>query len=151
MQRSQGGFSYVIALFLVAALAIFSVRAMENTASKEQRDREAELLTIGQAYYVAIRQYYENSPGVVKAYPKELVNLLEDARATKITRPLRRLYRDPITGSADWGVIRAADGGVMGIYSRSNRKPFKVAGFPIDMSSFSSANTYQDWKFSYQP
>lgn len=151
MRHDQEGFSYVIALFLVAALAILSVRAMENTASREQREREAELLIIGQAYYVAIRQYYENSPGIIKAYPKELVNLLEDARATKITRPLRRLYRDPITDSADWGIIRAPDGGVMGIYSRSNRKPFKRAGFSIEMSSFSSANTYQDWKFSYQP
>lgn len=151
MRSRQDGFSYVIALFLIAALAILSVRAIENSASREQREREAELLVIGHAYYLAIRQYYENSPGVVKAYPKELVNLLEDGRATKITRPLRRLYRDPITSSANWGIIRAPDGGVMGVYSRSNRKPFKVAGFPIEMNSFSSANTYQDWKFSYQP
>jgi len=38
--RQQGGFSYVIVMFLVAALSLASVRALENTLVSEQRDKE---------------------------------------------------------------------------------------------------------------
>lgn len=149
--HKQQGFSYLIALFLVSMVAIISVRAMENIATTERREKEAELLWIGQAYKKAIRQYYENSPGTVKKFPKDLASLLIDDRATKIARPLRRLYRDPMTASEDWGVIRDKDGGIMGIYSLSETKPIKTAGFPNDLISFTGATRYSDWHFIYQP
>lgn len=147
----QQGFSYLIALFLVSIVAIVSVRAMENIATTERREKEAELLWIGQAYKKAIRQYYENSPGTVKKFPKELADLLLDDRATKIARPLRRLYRDPMNLSEEWGVVRDKEGGIMGIYSLSAAKPIKTAGFPADLVSFTGATRYSDWHFIYQP
>ncbi|MBC3832900.1 type II secretion system protein [Undibacterium amnicola] len=149
--RKQQGFSYLIALFLVSMVAVVSVRAMENLASSERHDKETELLWVGQAYKKAIRQYYENSPGTVKKFPKELAQLLMDDRATKIARPLRRLYRDPITASDEWGIIRDQEGGIMGVYSLSTVKPFKTAGFPADLVSFTGATRYSDWHFIYQP
>ena len=45
-------------------------------------------------------------------------------------RHLRRLYRDPLTGSADWGVVKGPDGGVIGVYSQAPGKPLKQDGFP---------------------
>lgn len=151
MRTKQGGFSYLIALFLVAVLSVITVRAMENLATSARRDKEAELLAIGMEYRRAILLYYENSPGTAKAYPKKLDDLLLDDRATKISRPLRRLYRDPITNQSEWGLIKANDGGVMGVYSLSTGKPIKRKGFAPELSMFEVAVTYQDWKFSYQP
>lgn len=151
MQKKQEGFSYLIALFLVAVLSILTVRAMENVATTARREKEAALMAIGMEYRRAILLYYENSPGTAKAYPKSLSDLLLDDRATKIARPLRRLYRDPITNQADWGLVKTQDGGVMGVYSLSTGKPMKHKGFPPELSYFEVATTYQDWKFSYQP
>ena len=91
MQKKQEGFSYLIALFLVAVLSILTVRAMENVATTARREKEAELMAIGMEYRRAILLYYENSPGTAKAYPKSLSDLLLDDRATKIARPLRRM------------------------------------------------------------
>jgi type II secretory pathway pseudopilin PulG len=147
----QRGFSYLIALFLIASLSILSVRAVENIATKEQREKEAQLLWVGQAYQTAIRHYYENSPGMTKKYPRELHDLLLDQRSTKIMRPLRKLYRDPITHKENWGIVRSEDGGVMGVFSLSEKIPFKKSGFPMTLTSFTNAKSYQDWKFSYQP
>ena len=44
-------------------------------------------------------------------------------------RHLRRLYRDPITGQDEWGLVEAPGGGVMGVYSRSEDEPIKSGNF----------------------
>jgi type II secretory pathway pseudopilin PulG len=150
MRREQG-FSYLIAMFLVATLAVLSVRAIEDTLTGERRAREAELLSVGQAYRNAIRAYYERTPGTVKRYPRDLQALLEDQRTTIMARPLRRAYRDPITASSTWGLVMAPDGGVMGVYSLSTREPIKLGGFSAELSGFANAKSYQDWKFVYRP
>ena len=150
MKRQQG-FSYLVAMFVVAILAVISLRGLENSASKERRAQEAELLFIGKAYRDAIRKYYENSPGFAKHYPPDVASLLRDARATRMSRPLRRLYWDPITASQNWGVVPAPGGGVMGVYSLSLREPMKVDGFPPEFAGFTRAKSYQDWKFVFQP
>lgn len=150
MARQQG-FSYVIAMFLVAILTVLSVRAIENTLMRERRDKEKELLVVGQTYTNAIRAYYLNTPGFAKHYPPDLQSLLQDPRTTRLSRPLRKLYRDPITGSQEWGLIESPDGGLMGVYSLSLRQPVKVDGFPSEMAEFVKATKYQDWKFVYEP
>ncbi|WP_269532636.1 type II secretion system protein [Chitinimonas sp. BJYL2] len=150
MQRERG-YSYAVALFAVAILTTLSLRAVENAKTAEWREREAELLYVGQAYRNAIQQYYVQTPGTVKRYPPDLKALLLDERATTTRRPLRRLYRDPITGTPDWGLVPAPDGGVMGVYSLSTRAPIKVADFPEVLVSFTGAKRYVDWQFVYQP
>lgn len=150
-RRSQAGFSYLIAMFMVAVVAIVSVRALENSLTQERREKEAELLQIGQAYRNAIRTYYENSPGTAKTYPAQLSALLLDERTTRLRRPLRKLYRDPISASNDWGIVRSETGGVMGVYSLSNLKPIKTDGFPEELGSFKNAQHYKEWQFVYQP
>jgi hypothetical protein len=42
-------------------------------------------------------------------------------------------------------------GGIMGVYSRSNDKPIKMAGFAEEDRSFESALHYSQWRFIYQP
>lgn len=148
--RPQGGFSYVVVMFLVAVTAIVAVRALENTIQTERRNKEVELLWRGMAYRQAIQQYYQNSPGAARGYPAELENLLYDTRLVRPTRPLRKIYRDPMT-EGDWVALRDESGAVIGVHSRSQAKPIKQAGFPPELQHFTNAQHYSDWKFFYKP
>ncbi|MES2130508.1 MAG: type II secretion system protein [Pseudomonadota bacterium] len=149
--RREAGFSYVIVMFLVAVLSLLAARAMENTLTAERRQKEDELLRVGQAYRDAIRSYYEQSPGTAKVYPPTLEALLLDGRGTRLRRPLRKLFRDPMNSDAKWGVLEAEGGGVMGVYSLSTLKPIKTDGFPAELAGFTNAKHYSEWQFTYQP
>jgi type II secretory pathway pseudopilin PulG len=151
--RRQQGFTYLIALFMVAILSIVTLRALENSLTKDRRDKEVELLYVGQAYQQAIMSYYNNSPGSANnTYPPSLAALtLPDTRTTTLRQPLRRLYFDPITASQDWGTIPDSNGNIMGVYSKSTQKPIKVNGFPAALCSFNGATSYQSWQFAFPP
>lgn len=150
-RNGQQGFTYLIALFLVAILSVATLSALEKTITKDRRDKEAQLLYVGQAYRTAIMQYYLNSPGTAKSFPPDLPSLLQDSRTTTLQRYLRRLYFDPMTGSSNWGVVPAAGGGIAGVYSLAQGQPIKSAGFPPELSNFLGAQTYQQWQFIYLP
>lgn len=147
----QHGFSYVVMMFLVAIAAIVSVRALENSLITERRDKETELLLRGTAYRNAIRDYYVNSPGTGRVFPKQLKDLLYDKRHVRPTRPLRKLFRDPMSDDGQWDLVRNEDGDLIGVRSRSVVKPLKRAGFEPEFGSFTNAQHYSDWKFIYQP
>ncbi len=149
--RRQQGFSYVVVMFLIGALSIVSVRALESTLVAERRDLENELLWRGQAYRDAIREYYLGGPGAATSYPRELKDLLYDERLVRPTRPLRRLYRDPLSAQGDWGLIHDDSGALIGVYSRSEIRPLKRSGFPREQTAFENAQHYSDWKFVYRP
>jgi len=150
MARREDGFTYVIVMFVVAVLSILSVRALENSLTKARRDKEEELLFVGQAYRDAIRSYYDNTPGTAKEYPPDLTSLLLDNRTTTTRRPLRKLYRDPMSDSEKWGVILTDDGRIKGVYSLSQQQPVKTGGFPDEFVAFAVAKSYRDWQFVYQ-
>jgi hypothetical protein len=67
--------------------------------------------------------YFQRSPGTAKRYPARLGDLLEDRRFLSRQRYLRRIYVDPMTGKAEWGLVQAPQGGVMGVYSLAEGKP----------------------------
>jgi len=149
--RQQRGYSYLIALFAVAVLLVVSLRALEHSKTAGRREREAELMFVGLAYQQAIKDYYQFSPGTSKQYPPDLQALLLDNRATRTRRPLRRLYRDPMTGSAEWGLVKTPEGLVKGVYSLSTEQPIKTGGFPEALQALEGAKRYQDWKFVFEP
>lgn len=150
-RRKQQGFSYFVAIFMVAIVAVLSLHAQTNMATKERRRKEDELLFVGQAYRDAIRGYYLNSTGQVRSFPPSIDVMLLDKRTNQIASHLRKAYLDPITGSANWGIVKAPDGGIMGVYSLSIQQPIKVDGFPDALGAFIGAKQYQNWKFVYQP
>ncbi|WP_374581718.1 type II secretion system protein [Pseudoduganella sp.] len=150
MQRRQEGFTYVVVMFMVAVLAIASVRALESAKTAEKRDKETQLLWAGMAYRNAIAAYYHQSP-TGKRYANKLSDLLYHGDLNNPTRPLRKLYRDPITGAKDWGVVRNDDGGIIGVYSLSTLIPMKRDGFPHELAAFAGAKKYSDWKFVFNP
>jgi type II secretory pathway pseudopilin PulG len=146
--KTQKGFSFLIALFMVATLSIVTLRAMENSLTKDRRAKEEQLLFVGQAYQQAIMTYYQ----IKNTYPTDLQSLVEPLPTTTRRLALRKLYFDPITASQNWGIIKdTVRGGVMGVYSKSMQQPIKVNGFPPTLNNLIGAKTYQQWQFLYQP
>jgi type II secretory pathway pseudopilin PulG len=146
----QRGFTDLTALFAVAILAGGLALAGTVWEQAAAREREAELLFIGDQYRRAIGLYYNSTPGAVKRYPQSLEDLLKDPRQPATQRYLRRLYTDPL-GGKEWGVVKGSDGGVAGVYSLSEAKPIKVAGFKVRDAAFEGAQKYADWKFMHTP
>lgn len=146
--RRIDGYTYVM---LLAALAVFGIGLAalgETWSNLMRREREEELLRIGEAYARAIEQYYLRSPGSARHYPAELTNLVEDRRFVGVVRHLRQMYADPIT-RGPFIVERAADGGIMGVYSPSNAEPLRRTGYPLKSGLLVWGNRYRDWRFEY--
>jgi type II secretory pathway pseudopilin PulG len=145
--RSRG-FTYLTVLFIVAVITAGLALVGEVWETAAKREKETELLFIGNQYRQAITRYYLAGKN---QYPRSLDDLLKDPRQPGIVRYLRRAYQDPFTGKAEWGIVKAPDGGVQGIYSQSDQKPLKIANFRVRDAGFESAKTYADWKFVYSP
>ena len=144
--RSQRGFTYLGLLFFLAivGLALASVGVVWHTANV--REKERELLFVGAQFRSAILQYHASSPGAQR-YPKQLEELLQDNRYPNVRRYLRRVYRDPLTGGTEWGLVKAPDGSILGVYSPAPGQPLKSAGFSSAEAGFEGAQSYADWKF----
>jgi len=142
---AQTGFTYLGLLFfvVVVGVAIAAVGTVWHTTL--QRERETQLLFVGEQFSRAIESYYRQSPGAGQ-FPKALADLLLDDRFPVVRRHLRRLYRDPMTGSSEWGLVTVG-GRIVGVYSLSEDNPIKTAG--LDRPGFAEAQSYQDWKFVF--
>lgn len=156
--RRQSGFTYLLVLFIIASVAVGMSAVGELWSTSRQRERELELLFNGNAIRQAISAYYLATPGPIKQYPASLEDLLKDPRFPDTRRYLRQLYPDPISGSADWVLIRAPQGGIMGIASASEKAPIKRAGFHEPNRVFEELAArlqnklrYRDWEFIYEP
>jgi hypothetical protein len=68
-----------------------------------------------------------------------------------VQRHLRRLYADPVTGSADWELLRTPGGGITGLRSRSEAQPLKRRNFPPGEEAFEDASCYCEWVFEFVP
>jgi type II secretory pathway pseudopilin PulG len=137
-------------LFLVAAMGAGLAAIGTWWSTVAQRDREEELLFTGEQFRGAIRSYYDSAPDGVKVFPRTLQDLVEDNRGVKPLRHLRQVFRDPMTGTRDWGVIRAGDR-ITGVHSLHAGAPIRRAGFTQLQEDFASANSYRDWKFVFSP
>jgi type II secretory pathway pseudopilin PulG len=148
--RNKG--SALMGVLLIIILVGFSLAEAGNSWSNiRQREREQELLKVGDKIREAIGNYYHQSPGMVKQFPPTLEALLKDDRFPTPQRYLRQLYIDPTTGRPGWGILEAPSGGIMGVYSLSLGKPFKTKEFPERYQSFENRKYYMEWIFAYLP
>ncbi|MCL1824901.1 MAG: type II secretion system GspH family protein [Betaproteobacteria bacterium] len=146
---NQGGFSYIWTLLLIAGLSISTVLSAEISATAARRDKEKELLAIGRQFRTALARYLASSPnGKQPEYPESLEQLLRDDRLPGIRRHLRKIFIDPITDKAEWGVIRI-NGRIVGIHSLSEQTPIKQDGFEPDSALFRGKQHYKEWVFTY--
>ncbi|MFA6902443.1 MAG: type II secretion system protein [Gallionellaceae bacterium] len=150
----ERGFTYAMVLVAIVLVGIFAGVANITTSRIVQADREAELLFRGMAYRSAIQRYY----AVAKRYPRSLDELLRDPRFAHRSY-LRAHYPDPMmparkSGESEldnWRLVRAADGGIAGVSSRSQQEPMKKANFPPGFEKFDGAKSYEEWFFVYEP
>jgi type II secretory pathway pseudopilin PulG len=148
--RRSAGFTYIGLLVTIVILGVMLAAMGQVWSTEAQREREAELLYRGDTIRKAIGAYLLG-PGSSGQYPRELQDMIQDQRAPQIKRELRRVYEDPMTGMADWTLIRGPDGGIMGVASSSNGKPLKVREFSLADQTFKDATCYCDWQFLYLP
>jgi type II secretory pathway pseudopilin PulG len=149
--RRQAGFTYVGLLIAVAVIAVGATAALGAGTSLQLRDTEAELLAIGQEFRRALKAYAEATPVGQPDAPKELAELLRDARQPGVQRYLRRIYPDPLTGKAEWGIERFPDGRIKGIHSLSTTQTIRRAGFPAGLEWFEKAERHNEWVFALMP
>lgn len=149
--KQYGGFTYVAVMLLIA----ISTAALAATGvvwrQAGQREKERELLFVGDQFRQAIRLYYERTPGGVKRYPPRLEDLLADPRQPGLQRYLRKIYRDPLTMEINWGAVRTPEGGIMGVYSLSQETPLKTGNFRQIDKAFENKSKYAEWQFIYNP
>lgn len=147
----QRGLTYIAVLFLIAlhGAVLGAVGMFWHTAQK--REKERELLFVGDQFRRAIRAYAQSGPGVAGQLPKSLDDLIRDPRLPGTKRHLRKVFVDPMTGTMEWGLVKTPDGsGIAGVYSRSQDAPLKTANFEPDDKEFEGAVKYSEWKFQYR-
>lgn len=146
-KASGSGYTFVAVLILLAVVSTGLAVAGPTWAQQGQRERERELLRIGALYAQALASYRDASPGSAKQYPQTLDALLLDTRFIGTRRHLRKLYPDPVTGVAEWGIVRDEEGRILGVHSLSHEAPLIDAEVVLDDRVLPSARKYSDWKF----
>jgi type II secretory pathway pseudopilin PulG len=150
-KTSQNGYTFLALLILLIIIGYSLGEAGAMWSDATRREREQELLKVGNKFRTAIGQYYNASPGAVKQYPPNLEALLRDDRFPVPNRYLRKIYTDPITASSNWGTQRSPSGGIMGVCSLSIRTPFKTKQFRPINHTFEGKKMYAQWMFTYSP
>lgn len=141
----QNGAVYLLLIFVVALSGVLLAGFGQVWATAAQREKEVQLLHVGEAYSRAIASYHDATPGEAKQYPQQLDDLLLDKRFPEVRRHLRQRYPDPMSGKPDWIEIRE-QGRLIGVRSSDTRKPIKRGGFGAG-TDFDNAASYADWRF----
>lgn len=143
----QQGFTYLGLMVLIAIMGIVlaSVGEVWHTAMK--REKEQELLFVGNQFRRALSLYHDSTLGQGRRQPLSLEELLRDPRFPGTQRYLRKIYADPITGSPQWGLVKGPGGEIYGVHSLSEEEPLKKGNFSLPDAMFENRQRYADWVF----
>jgi type II secretory pathway pseudopilin PulG len=138
----QRGFTYVGLLIAIAIIGagLAAVGQVWHTTLKHEREKE--LLFVGNQFRQGINGYFKAN----NRYPSRLEELLLDDRSQVIRRHLRKMFVDPMTGLAEWGVVKS-DNVVIGVYSLSEDEPLKKSRFAARDADFENKSKYSEWIF----
>jgi type II secretory pathway pseudopilin PulG len=148
--RGEQGFLLVGVLVGLALVALGSTLVAQRLSDQRQREKELELLFIGEQFRAAILSYWKETPGGAHSWPVRMEDLLEDRRFPSARRHLRRIYTDPISGSSTWGLVHQG-AALVGVYSEAAGVPFRQVGFAPAQKGFEGATRYADWRFVAEP
>jgi hypothetical protein len=101
-RSSESGYAMLLVFVLAAAIAIALYMELPRFMFERQREKEQLLIDRGEQYSLAIRRYYAK----FQKWP----TTMDDLENTNNIRFLRRQYKDPMTGKADWRIIHEAAG-----------------------------------------
>lgn len=148
-KRRDGGFTYLSLIILVAIIGLVSASTLKLGAVMQRSRAEQQLLDIGAAFSDALQSYADATPAGFPPQPPSLKELLKDPRFPGVRRHLRKLFVDPMTGSAEWGVVYLGDKlGVLAVYSLSDAKPVKIGNFPARFEGLAGKQKISEWRFA---
>lgn len=147
-RRRVQGFTYVGLLITIAIMTSALALAAPVWEVAKRREKEAELLFVGGEFRRALIGYSKFGTSDANRYPKALEDLVKDPRFAGNRRFLRKVYRDPITGSLDWGLQRDQSGGIFAVYSKSELEPIKQANFKAADRELEGKTKYSEWLFT---
>jgi type II secretory pathway pseudopilin PulG len=139
------GFTYIALLLAFAAAGIFMLAVSEVWQTALKREKEDELLYAGDQIRQALTRYAMSAPGGER-YPRRLEDLLRDPRYPLPRRYLRQVYRDPMTPSGEWALVRTGEF-ITGVHSQSEEQPLKTAAFRFADRAFEGKEKYSEWIF----
>jgi type II secretory pathway pseudopilin PulG len=145
----QAGFTYLGLIIFVTIIGLVGAATLKIGALLQRAAAEEELLDIGAAFSAALDSYAAATPQGASPYPQSLKELLKDPRVPGVRRHLRKIFVDPLTGKAEWGVVYLGDGttGVVAVHSLSTARPLKVANFDSRFAGLDNADTISAWRF----
>lgn len=147
LRSGQRGYTYLLVMFLVAGMGLFAARTGVVWQQVAQREREAELIAVGVEIARALASYARDTPAGTQSRPTELAQLVEDKRWPTPRRHLRKVYRDPMTGTTEWGIERDGNA-ILAVHSLSAQAPIRRDGFPPELGDVAgSASSYAEWVF----
>lgn len=148
-QRRCGGFTYIALVIFITIIGMVGALTLKADALLRRAAAEEELLAIGADFGDALKSYAAVTPRGQPTQPRKLEDLLRDTRFPEPRRHLRKIFVDPITGKAEWGVeYQGEQGGVIAVYSLSRSRPLKVGNFDKRFSGFENREHISDWKFA---
>ncbi len=149
--RRECGFTYIGLLMLLAVIGIAATASVQLGSVVQRRHAEQELLFLGSQFRAALSSYANGSAPNQPRFPRTFEQLLRDPRVPGVRRHLRRVPIDPLTGKDEWGIVRSADGYIVGIFSLSEASPIKRGNFNAEFAEFAAATSYRNWVFKAAP
>ncbi|CAM2139384.1 Type II secretory pathway pseudopilin PulG [Pararobbsia alpina] len=144
----QGGYAYLALLILIAIIGVAAAATAELGDVYQRRMAEKELLFVGGEFQRALTSYSAQTPLGQPTQPRTLDDLVHDPRYPNPVHHLRKVYADPMTGKADWVLVKSPDGQtIVGIHSASKAHPIQVAQFPDEFQGFEDQRSYTQWIF----
>jgi type II secretory pathway pseudopilin PulG len=145
--RNENGYALAVVVVVTAVLLVSLSEAMINWQKAMQREREEELIFRGKQFIRAIDLWQRKFP---RTYPTTIDALLN----TNNTRFLRKKWKDPITNSDEWRLIKMnPDGSISGLVivsgeglpeagaTSQNRRGTPSPSTPGEQSQFPSSST----------
>lgn len=151
--RKMSGFTFIGLLMIITIMGIALLAVGEVWSFAQKREKEQALLFVGGQFRQAFKSYYTHTPATNKLqlYPTSLEDLLKDPRYPSTQRYLRQIYLDPISNSAEWGLLKNPNGSIYGVYSLSGDATIKRINFRAADKDLEGKTKYADWLFMYAP